>query len=189
MSYRNYPDRETRNERIRTLHAEGSSPPEIAAIVGCDPQTVREVVDPELRARRNAKRAARYASPEGLLRQREYRGRPRRHARTEGRVSLSAIARKLGVNPSLLTRLYRAAEIAGIRVGREIWLDRRSLAAYLWSRPRCIRNGCDRRVIGPWPGCHLHRRDGRPRRHSEETKRKMSETRRAQAARKARLLR
>jgi hypothetical protein len=81
----------------------------------------------------------------------------------DGHISTTRIARRLRVDRRVLKRLYELDRIAGVRAGGVIWLERRSLAAYLWSRPRCIRNGCSRRVIGAGPGCHLHRRDGRRR--------------------------
>jgi hypothetical protein len=81
-----------------------------------------------------------------------------------GHVSMTAIADKLHVDRRVLKELYELDRIAGVRTGGVIWLERRSLAAYLWSRLRCVREDCDRRVIGRGPGCHVHRRDGR-RRH------------------------
>jgi hypothetical protein len=70
---------------------------------------------------------------------------------------MTAIARRLGVD----RRVLKGIGLPHVRQAGVIWLERRALAAYLWSRPRCI--VCDRRVIGEGPGCHLHRRNGRRR--------------------------
>jgi NUMOD3 motif len=91
----------------------------------------------------------------------------------DGHVSTALIAGKLGIDRRVLKQLHKLGEVAGVREGGVLWLERRSLAAYLWSRPRCVRDDCGRRVIGDGPGCHLHRRSGRQ--HTEETRRKMSE--------------
>jgi hypothetical protein len=92
----------------------------------------------------------------------------------DGYVSMARIAVRLGVDRRVLKRLHELDELAGVRAGGVIWLERHSLAAYLWSRPRCARDDCSRRVIGDGPGCHLHRRSGRQ--HSEETRQRMSQT-------------
>lgn len=92
----------------------------------------------------------------------------------DGYVSTTKIADKLGVDRRVLKQLHERGEFAGVREGGVLWLERGSLAAYLWSRPRCVRDDCDRRVIGDGPGCHLHRRSGRH--HSLETRRQMSKT-------------
>lgn len=81
----------------------------------------------------------------------------------DGHVSLARIAGTLGVNRRVLKRLHEAGELAGVRAGGVIWLERRPLAEYLWARPRCVRDDCGRRVIGAGPGCDRHRRDGRRR--------------------------
>ena len=75
MSYEDYPDREARDAEIRLLAQDGRSIREIAAAIGCNYETVREVIRPGLKARRNAERAAYNTSPEGLQRQRDYRAR------------------------------------------------------------------------------------------------------------------
>jgi hypothetical protein len=94
----------------------------------------------------------------------------------EGHVSTARIAGRLGVDRRVLKELHELGELAGVRAGGVIWLERQALAAYLWSRPRCVRDDCGRRVIGEGPGCSRHRRSGRH--HSDGTKRKMSETQR-----------
>lgn len=96
--------------------------------------------------------------------------------RARGLVSVPDAARILRVDRRVIERLFDAGEIEGERGagdGATTWLKRRSLAAYFWSRPRCIRDDCGRRVIGDGPGCDRHRRSGRH--HSEDTRRKMSE--------------
>jgi hypothetical protein len=91
-------------------------------------------------------------------------------------VSLSRIADRLHVDRRVLKRLYDSGQVAGVREGGMLYLERRSLAAYLWSRSRCVVDDCVRRVIGDGPGCDRHRRSGRH--DSEETKRRRVETRR-----------
>jgi hypothetical protein len=81
----------------------------------------------------------------------------------DGHVSMTRIAHRLHVDRRVLKRLYERGEIAGMRQGGVVWLERRSLAGYLWSRPRCVREDCDRRVIGDGPGCAEHWRNGRRR--------------------------
>lgn len=86
--------------------------------------------------------------------------------RARGFISVTRAAQVLKVDRRVLERLYNAGEIAGERWGGKwatIWLERQSLARYLWSRPRCVREDCGRRVLGDGPGCDRHRRDGRRR--------------------------
>jgi hypothetical protein len=82
---------------------------------------------------------------------------------------MTAISRQLDrdqpVDRRVLKRLHEDGVLPGVRWGGVIWLERRPLAAYLWSRPRCIVDGCNRRVIGDGPGCHRHWRSGRRRVH------------------------
>jgi hypothetical protein len=92
----------------------------------------------------------------------------------DGHISTTSIARTLGVDRRVLKRLWELGEVVGMRAGGVIWLERRSLAMYLWSRPRCARGDCARRVIGDGPGCARHRRSGR--RHALSSRRKMSQT-------------
>jgi DNA-binding transcriptional regulator YiaG len=98
--------------------------------------------------------------------------RPPHKQPPNGYVSLSRIAPRVRADRRVLKRLWEGGEITGARSGNVTWLERRSLAAYLWSRPRCVREGCGRRVIGDGPGCHRHRRSGR--RHTLSTRRKIS---------------
>jgi hypothetical protein len=64
---------------------------------------------------------------------------------------------------------------------REVELERASLAAYCFSRPRCVAPGCHRRAIGgEGPGCSRHRAHGRAhsphgRAHSPESRRKRAD--------------
>jgi hypothetical protein len=97
----------------------------------------------------------------------------RRRARAEGFVAIAVAAYWLKVDRRVLERLHTAGEIPGRRAEGEVQLSRHALAAYCWSRPRCIADDCGRRVIGTGPGCSRHRRHGR--RQSEETRRKKSE--------------
>jgi DNA invertase Pin-like site-specific DNA recombinase len=158
-------DREERDRRIRELRAKRLSYSAIASAVGCHETTVYEVLKPDAKARREALRRARNTSPEGLKRRRLHRA-ARRLVLEDGHVSMTPIARRLGVDRRVLKRLYDGGQIAGVRVGRVIWLERQALADWLWSRPRCIREGCSRRAIGGGRGCRLHPHDGprRPRR-------------------------
>jgi hypothetical protein len=61
---------------------------------------------------------------------------------------------------SVVERLYRRGDIAGELVDGILQLSRASVAAYLWSRPRCAVDGCNTRVVGsPSPDCQAHRRE------------------------------
>ena len=66
MGYRRFDDREARDEQIRIVHqATSLSLRTIAWFFECSIETVREAIDPELKARRNARRLARYHERKG----------------------------------------------------------------------------------------------------------------------------
>lgn len=60
MGYVHFDERGVRDERFRILRDAGFSLRAIASAYGCSHETVREALDPALKARRNARRLARY---------------------------------------------------------------------------------------------------------------------------------
>lgn len=106
----------------------------------------------------------------------------RRTARAQGYVPLVDLVELLEVDRRILEQLHDNGTIEGKRVDSAhikavIWLSRRSVAAWLWSRPRCVLPTCGRRVLGNGPGCTRHPHHGK--RHSEERREKMSESARS----------
>jgi len=98
----------------------------------------------------------------------------RQRAHRDGFILLVDASRKLKVDPRVLVSLHDSGQIEGKQVNRGIWLSRHDLIRYAFSQPRCIVEGCSRRVIGgEGPGCSRHRSHGR--KHSLASRHKRAE--------------
>jgi hypothetical protein len=75
-----------------------------------------------------------------------------------------------------LIRLYEQRVLPGQRGDGTVLLDRRALAAWAFSRPRCdVVDGCGRRVLREGLSCSRHPNHGKQ--HSSETRQLMSKRR------------
>lgn len=97
----------------------------------------------------------------------------RRRPRERGLVLIGWAARWLKTDRRQLVKLHEAGVLPGEPLDGSIALDRRALAAWAWSRPRCVADGCDRRVLRDGLGCTQHPNHGK--RHTSETRQKMSQ--------------
>jgi hypothetical protein len=99
----------------------------------------------------------------------------RQQARARGLVPIGWAARWLKTDRRQLAKLHESEAVPGERIDGTIALDRRALAAWAFSRPRCIVDGCARRVLREGLGCSRHPNHGKQ--HTDETKQLMSQRR------------
>ena len=100
----------------------------------------------------------------------------RRRAWRAGFVTLGEAAWILRTDRRQLARLVQGGIVTGHSVDGTTWLDRRELAAWAFSQPQCIVDGCERRVLRFGPGCSEHPNHGKQ--HTDETRQLMAQRRR-----------